>query len=115
MNGFLVDTNVISEILRPAPDAHVTAWNQRAARPTFTTDEVLVRRMPHVFRFRVRDATPSGRRQRTAHSRQARYSGDPAKPLFFSGWPRSLQPAARRGLQPGRLHFDADDAEGRTD
>lgn len=34
MNGFLVDTNVISEILRPAPDAHVAAWSQRTARPT---------------------------------------------------------------------------------
>jgi predicted nucleic acid-binding protein len=33
MNGFSVDTNVISEILRPAPDAHVRAWSQRAARP----------------------------------------------------------------------------------
>jgi predicted nucleic acid-binding protein len=33
MNGFLVDTNVISEILRPAPDAHVAAWSQRTARP----------------------------------------------------------------------------------
>jgi predicted nucleic acid-binding protein len=33
MNGFLVDTNVISEILRPAPDAHVAAWSQRIAKP----------------------------------------------------------------------------------
>ena len=33
MNGFLVDTNVISEILRPTPDAHVAAWSQRAAKP----------------------------------------------------------------------------------
>jgi len=33
MNGFLVDTNVISEILRPAPDPHVAASSQRAARP----------------------------------------------------------------------------------
>jgi len=33
MNGFLVDTNVISEILRSAPDARVAAWSQRAARP----------------------------------------------------------------------------------
>ena len=28
MNGFLVDTNLISEILRPAPDANVAAWSQ---------------------------------------------------------------------------------------
>ena len=33
MNGFLVDTNVISEILRPAPDTHVAAWSHKAARP----------------------------------------------------------------------------------
>lgn len=32
MNGFLVDTNVISEILRPVPDAHVAAWSQRSVR-----------------------------------------------------------------------------------
>lgn len=34
MNGFLVDTNVISEILRPAPDVHVAAWSQRPAKQT---------------------------------------------------------------------------------
>jgi toxin FitB len=32
MNGFLVDTNVISEILRTAPDANVAAWSQRQAK-----------------------------------------------------------------------------------
>jgi predicted nucleic acid-binding protein len=32
MNGFLVDTNVISEILRTAPEAHVAAWSQRTAK-----------------------------------------------------------------------------------
>ena len=32
MNGSLVDTNVISEILRSAPDANVAAWSQRAAK-----------------------------------------------------------------------------------
>jgi predicted nucleic acid-binding protein len=34
VNGFLVDTNVISEILRPAPHAHVAAWSQLTARQT---------------------------------------------------------------------------------
>src|SRR4051812_43318880 len=29
MSGFLVDTNVISEILRAAPHARVAAWSQR--------------------------------------------------------------------------------------
>lgn len=29
MSGFLVDTNVISEMLRVAPDAHVAAWSLR--------------------------------------------------------------------------------------
>jgi predicted nucleic acid-binding protein len=29
MNGFLVDTNVISEILRLAPDPNVAAWSQK--------------------------------------------------------------------------------------
>ena len=33
MNGFLVDTNVISEILRRAPDANVATWAQRQAKP----------------------------------------------------------------------------------
>ena len=33
MNGFLVDTNVISEILRRAPDEKVAAWTQRQAKP----------------------------------------------------------------------------------
>jgi toxin FitB len=28
MSGFLVDTNVISEIVRPSPDGHVAAWSQ---------------------------------------------------------------------------------------
>jgi predicted nucleic acid-binding protein len=32
MNGYLVDTNVVSEILRPAPDPHVAAWSQRPAK-----------------------------------------------------------------------------------
>ena len=26
MSGFLLDTNVISELVRPGPDPHVTAW-----------------------------------------------------------------------------------------
>ena len=34
MNGLLVDTNVISELLRPAPDAHVAEWSQGPARQT---------------------------------------------------------------------------------
>jgi tRNA(fMet)-specific endonuclease VapC len=32
MNGSLVDTYVISEILRPVPDANVVAWSQRTAK-----------------------------------------------------------------------------------
>ncbi len=34
MNGFLVDTNVISEILRPAPDALVAEWSQPPVKQT---------------------------------------------------------------------------------
>lgn len=34
MSGFLVDTNVISEILRPTPDVHVAAWSQRQPKQT---------------------------------------------------------------------------------
>jgi predicted nucleic acid-binding protein len=33
MNGFLVDSNVISEIMRPAPEARVAAWSQRTPKP----------------------------------------------------------------------------------
>jgi toxin FitB len=29
VSGFLVDTNVISEIIRPVPDAKVAAWSQQ--------------------------------------------------------------------------------------
>lgn len=32
MSGFLLDTNVISEILRAAPDARVASWSQRSAK-----------------------------------------------------------------------------------
>jgi predicted nucleic acid-binding protein len=32
MNGSLVDTNVISEILRPAPDTQVASWSRRATK-----------------------------------------------------------------------------------
>ena len=32
MSGFLVDTNVISEVLRPAPDAQVIAWSQNVPK-----------------------------------------------------------------------------------
>jgi predicted nucleic acid-binding protein len=32
MNGFLVDTNVISEILRASPDRHVAGWTQQVTR-----------------------------------------------------------------------------------
>ena len=32
MNGFLLDTNVPSETLRPLPDAKVTAWLKAQAR-----------------------------------------------------------------------------------
>jgi hypothetical protein len=60
----------------------LTITAERAASAILTTDEVFGR-IPHVFRFRVRDATPSGRHQRTAHSRQARYSGNPAEPPSF--------------------------------
>jgi predicted nucleic acid-binding protein len=34
MSGFLVDTNVISEILRTAPDARVAAWSQHQSKDT---------------------------------------------------------------------------------
>ncbi len=33
MNGYLVDTNVLSEILRRAPDTNVAAWAQRQTKP----------------------------------------------------------------------------------
>lgn len=32
MSGFLIDTNVISEILRPLPDAQVVAWSQSSSK-----------------------------------------------------------------------------------
>lgn len=32
MSGLLVDTNVISEILRPASETHVAAWSQRCVK-----------------------------------------------------------------------------------
>lgn len=32
MTGFLVDTNVISEVLRPLPDPPVIAWSQRVSK-----------------------------------------------------------------------------------
>jgi predicted nucleic acid-binding protein len=32
MTGFLVDTNVISEVLRPLPDPQVIAWSQRVSK-----------------------------------------------------------------------------------
>jgi predicted nucleic acid-binding protein len=32
MTGFLVDTNVISEGLRPLPDPQVIAWSQRVSK-----------------------------------------------------------------------------------
>jgi predicted nucleic acid-binding protein len=30
MNGFLIDTNVLSEVLRPSPDPNVLAWSIQA-------------------------------------------------------------------------------------
>src|SRR5689334_15851678 len=32
MNGWLVDTNVISEVLRPTPHPQVAAWSRRATK-----------------------------------------------------------------------------------
>lgn len=32
MSGFLIDTNVISEVLRPLPDAQVVAWTQNSSK-----------------------------------------------------------------------------------
>jgi len=32
MSGFLIDTNVISEILRAMPHPHVAAWSQRLTK-----------------------------------------------------------------------------------
>ena len=32
MSGFLIDTNVISEILRPLPDPQVVAWSQNSSK-----------------------------------------------------------------------------------
>lgn len=34
MSGFLLDTNVISEILRAGPDPHVAAWSKQQAKQT---------------------------------------------------------------------------------
>jgi toxin FitB len=34
LSGFLLDTNIPSEMLRPRPDANVTAWVRRQARET---------------------------------------------------------------------------------
>jgi predicted nucleic acid-binding protein len=34
MSGFLIDTNVISEMVRPAPDANVKAWSELQAKPS---------------------------------------------------------------------------------
>ena len=34
MNGFLLDTNVVSELTRPRPDARVTGWMNAAAEDT---------------------------------------------------------------------------------
>jgi predicted nucleic acid-binding protein len=34
MSGFLLDTNIPSEMLRPRPDANVEAWLKRQANET---------------------------------------------------------------------------------
>jgi predicted nucleic acid-binding protein len=34
MSGFLLDTNIPSEMLRPRPDASVAAWLKRQANET---------------------------------------------------------------------------------
>jgi hypothetical protein len=63
MNGFLVDTNVISELLRPAPDAHVAEWSQGPAKQT-------------LFLERGGDGRASQRRYHFAGQRQAHPVGE---------------------------------------
>ncbi len=58
MNGFLVDTNVISEILRTAPDARVAAWSQRSARQMLLlSEESIETQIPHWFEGRILSVT----------------------------------------------------------
>jgi predicted nucleic acid-binding protein len=44
MNGFLIDTNVISEIVRPSPDRNVAAWSQSQPKQNLFLSVVSVAR-----------------------------------------------------------------------
>jgi predicted nucleic acid-binding protein len=55
----LLDTNVISEIMRPHPDARVAAWVQSFPRKEFWTSSVVVAELLSGI-----DLMPSGERQK---------------------------------------------------
>jgi hypothetical protein len=55
----LLDTNVISEIMRPRPDSRVTAWIQSLPRKEFWTSSVVVAELLSGI-----ELMPSGRRQK---------------------------------------------------
>ena len=73
MNGFLVDTNVISEILRPAPDANVAAWSQRQGKASLFLSVVSMGEL----RKGVTLLPPSARRTQLEQSIEAQV------PLWF--------------------------------
>ena len=45
MSGFLLDTNVLSEVLRPLPDANVAAWLKRQAKDFLFLSVVTMREL----------------------------------------------------------------------
>jgi predicted nucleic acid-binding protein len=55
----LLDTNVISEIMRPRPDSRVAAWIQSLPRKEFWTSSVVVAELLSGI-----ESMPSGRRQK---------------------------------------------------
>lgn len=58
MSGFLVDTNVISKILRATPNPQVAAWSQRMPKEGLFLSVISMRE----FRKGVTIMPPGGRR-----------------------------------------------------
>ena len=97
MNGFPVDTNIISEVLRPSPDARVAAWSQEVSKGLLFLSVVSMGELRKGITI-----MPSG-----AHRTQLKKSIEELMPAWFAG--RILpvtQPIAERwGVLKGQRHL----------
>lgn len=103
----VLDTNVISELMRPTPDAAVVAWIERQARDALWTTSI---NEAELF-FGIRALPPGRRRAELAVVAEAMFAEDLARrvlPLSSAGARRYGEIVVERGRLGRRIEaFDA--------